>query len=55
MIDGKDGKWRVSVEGQIDMPFDSHEEALEWASGVNMDGFECFVYYSAPSGLEERK
>lgn len=41
-----DGKWRVSVEGQIDMPFDTHEAALEWAAAIELDGFECLIYFS---------
>lgn len=48
-IDGKDGKWRVSVDGQLDMPFDTHDEALEWAAGVQLDGFDCYVYYCPPT------
>lgn len=39
-----DGKWRVSVEGQIDAPFDSYESALEYAVAMDAEGFGCSVY-----------
>lgn len=39
------------------MPFDTMEEALDWAAGVEQDGFECFMYYSGdkPTNTAEKE
>lgn len=46
MVLAEDNKWRVSVDGQLDIPFDKHEDALAFAAGMQEDGFDAFLYFS---------
>ena len=41
-----DNKWRVSVEGQLDYPFDTELEARHFAENLTKEGFDTFVYHS---------
>ncbi len=40
-----DDKWRVSVDGQLDMPFDTKEAAAVFAKEMEGQGFEAFIYF----------
>ena len=44
-IDGQDNKWRVSVDGQLDIPFDTKEDAAVFAKEMEGQGFEAFIYF----------
>ncbi len=50
-----DNKWRVSVDGQIDAPFDTHEAALDYAAAMETEGFDCLVYFSAAKNPTQTK
>lgn len=48
-----DDKWLVSVEGQIDAPFDTKKEALDYAAAMEAEGFECALYFCPKDKPEE--
>jgi hypothetical protein len=48
-IQAHDNKWRVSVDGQLDYPFDTQGEADCFAAMMQKEGFDTFVYHSKPT------
>lgn len=48
-----DGKWRVSVDGQLDMPFDEEKDARAFAAYMTNESYDCLVF-SCPL-LPEKK
>jgi hypothetical protein len=55
MIKANDNKWRVSVDGQIDMPFATHEAALDFAALMQGEGFDAFLYFSPKEDSHDKQ
>lgn len=50
MILVHDNLWRVSVEGQLDYPFETEAEANEFAKKFAALGFDTHIYHSSSLG-----
>lgn len=55
MILANDGMYRVSVEGQIDYPFETEQEANTFADTFRKQGFDVVIYHSPGKVYDQPK
>jgi hypothetical protein len=41
--------YKVSVDGQLDMPFESLEDAVRYSEHMEKEGFGCLIYKEEPT------